>query len=123
MIDGPDLEPVAYFCTQIWQPDDYYTWELDRQRKWDKIDVEPNKYYLLYPPPGMIQNEEPWSQEEKEHLVLMLKLHPHGKKWGLFSMNMPNGRTGTDVSFCGSFSLFRSLLMSLATSARNASNK
>lgn len=78
-------------------PEEYSSWDEDRQQMWVAIPFNANDYYMKYLPPGIQPRPAEWTEEEKKDLLETTTLyHPNGK-WGLFSLHFL-GRTGEEVS-------------------------
>lgn len=69
-------------------------WSTARRRAWASLVEDPNAYYMRWLAPGEAIREGAWDAAELRRFCYLLTTHPvSGRKWGLFSMNLP-GRTG-----------------------------
>ncbi|KAJ8900962.1 hypothetical protein NDN08_000259 [Rhodosorus marinus] len=78
------------------------SWPEARRKAWERRSFNLNSYSYRYTDPGETQRQGPWTDEERELFLKLLKTHSFSEgKWGIFSRSVP-GRVGyqcTNVIF------------------------
>uniref|UniRef100_A0A7S2ZN52 Myb-like domain-containing protein n=1 Tax=Rhodosorus marinus TaxID=101924 RepID=A0A7S2ZN52_9RHOD len=70
------------------------SWPEARRKAWERRSLNLNSYSYRYTDPGEAQRQGPWTDEERELFLKLLKTHSAAEgKWGIFSRNVP-GRVG-----------------------------
>lgn len=95
-IDDLSIESYSDLKLKGNEPPGFDKWAPCKQQAWLALDVNPNAFFYRHVLPNETRRNGPWSDDEKELFIKMLKEHPpeqNGMRWGLFARYIP-GRVG-----------------------------